>query len=159
MSLTDVILPVWVKPLVLALLVAAIWGHGYHKGILHGERVLDGYKTSVSQAATAAETRTFKRIILQKEISEQTQTKLENRLAIANRRYNGLLHSAPNGGIIVPPVSETPARIDEKTTSIGIPVTDYNRIVDNYNQLANDCTATTIIADEWQNWAVENLKE
>jgi len=155
MSILDVILPLWVKPLVLAIIVAATWGHGYYKGLLSGERDLDSYKASVSQEAAKAQTRAFRRIIIQKDINHATEQRLTRRLAAANSR---LRKYATDDSSRVPALPESPRQPDATTTN-QVPIGELNVLQNDYNKLYLDCTATTIIADEWQKRERELARE
>jgi len=158
MNLLDVVLPVWVKPLALVLAISAIFGYGFYRGILHEEVKFEAFQTQVSLAATQQDLKTSQRIINQKDISLATETRLNKRLTGLKLRYDGLLRANADGSRIVPPVSETPVVVNA-TAPVCVPAERHNTVVNEYNQLASDCTTTTVIADEWQKWATENLKE
>ncbi|MCR4308357.1 MAG: hypothetical protein NUV80_07450 [Candidatus Berkelbacteria bacterium] len=150
-------MPVWVKPLILVLAVAAIFGYGYHKGLLSGEADLNEYKLAVNTEQSIAANRTFERIIKQKDISSVSEQRINKRLNAVSLKYSKLLKCTTNGSCGVPPVSAAPAEPNATPTD-GVSIERYNTLVGQYNQLAEDATKTTIIAEEWQHWANENLK-
>ena len=157
MNLANVIIPSWVGPVAILALVGGVWLHGYHKGSLAEETVRTELVARVSQASFEQEKKTLNKIIKQKDISNATEVRLTKRLNAANKR---LRERAPSSSVVgsVPPISQTPV-VPNATTPNQVPVERFNGVVNDYNQLSFDCTKTTIIADEFQKWVIENIKE
>jgi len=151
--ISNVLLPVWVKPLALGILVLSLFGYGYYRGLASGEKELIAFQTQVSLAATKQDIKTAQHIIKQKDISNATQTRLARRLAAANKR---LRSNTSDGASIVPAIPTAPTRVDEQTSDM-VSTGTFNGLQQSYRQLYLDCTKTTIVADEWQRWAIENL--
>ena len=157
MNLANLVIPSWVGPVAILAAAGAVWFHGYHKGSLAEETVRNELVARVSQASFEQEKKTLNKIIKQKDISNATEVRLTKRLNAANKR---LRERAPSSSIVgsVPPISQTPV-VPDAAAPNSISVERFNGVVNDYNQLSFDCTKTTIIADEFQKWVVENLKE
>ena len=154
-TLSDVILPVWVKPLAVGLFMAATFGYGVHWGLRIGESKFIRYQQAVSEAASEQALATAKRIIRNNGIALKIETRLNRRLNDANKR---LRQYATTDSGPVPALPESPRQPDAATANV-VPLGEFNTLQGDYNKLYLDCTATTIIADEWQKRERELSKE
>lgn len=149
------IIPIWVKPVAYLAVAATIFGFGVTAGMRWEEAAFDRYKLKVQEQELAQTKVYVSRITKQKDINLATETRLNKRIRGLTLKYDRVLNSATTRP--VPPVSQAPVVVDA-TSPQCIPVERINTVVADYNQLAKDCTVTTVIADEWQKWAIENLK-
>ena len=149
-------LPFLVKPLAIIIAIAAIFGYGYHKGLLSGEAEKDKVVAEVSRLGMEAQVHSLTISNQHLKVKQDEVSKLNRRLTTANKRYNGLLLESDASRLNVPPVSVTPARTSE-SASDNVSRERYNQLGENYNQLASDCTDTTLkyltMQDMWNRLA------
>jgi len=163
MNLTSFVIPFWVKPLAILLVLGFVWGHGFYKGYDWADIDFKLYKAEEDRISATATQKSLNKFIRQQGINLKIETTLNKRLNAANKRLRQYTRS--NESRRVPAVPESPRQPDARPTNevssreVEALYADLGILREDYNRLYLDCTLTTIIADEWQQRERELIKE
>jgi hypothetical protein len=149
------VIPFWVKPVAILLVLGSVWGHGAYKGHEWAGTDFKLYKAEEDRIQSEATQKSLNKFIRQQGINLKSETNLNRRLNAANKRLRQYTRDESRR---VPAVPESPRQPDARPTN-EVSSREVEVLREDYNRLYLDCTLTTIIADEWQQRERELIKE
>ena len=141
------LVPKWVYAVALALVIAAIWGHGYKTAHDSGKRALEAFKTEVAANAAKAQQDASQRVIEAQKLTQETTDAYQSRLDRLNAELRRLRKSARPDGSAVPTIPR-PAESPNDAPGECVPL-------ESYQALEERSARDALKLQELQKWAQE----
>lgn len=142
MFLLNLVPPLY-RWIAIGLMIVAVWGHGYLKGRVAGEEKVEAITAKLQSERDQQALQTAKKIIQQKEITQNASDSHEENLRTIRAYYDKRLRQskAPNG---LPSLPEPAGKPDESTADC--------RSSPEYIELEGRAAETTGQLIDLQNW-------